>query len=313
MIVRATSRPGSSRPAATSSSIGVVVGRHAVAPHDLQLPGHHRAHVDRGAGLPGEEEPDLDVAAAGPQAGEGVGEGGSPPEGVEGEVDPAAGQLADLPGHLPGAGIDRRLRPERPGEAERGARDVDGHDPHAPARRDHHCGEACAAAAEDGAPVPGLGPPLVDDRPVGGGETAAEPGSGDGVDPVGKPDEVGVGDLDHDPLGEGAPTGEPRLDLVGADVLGTLPAQLAAAAGVHEGCADPVARPEPGNRPADLGDDTRQLVAGDVREPDVGVVAHPGVPVAAAQPARGTSTRAPSFGQVGSGTSASRGSWPKRS
>ena len=78
--------------------------------------------------------------------------------------------------------------------------------------------------------------------------------------------------------------GEPRLELALADLAVASQAGRAGATGEHERCGDPVADAPRTDLGADLHDGPGKLVPGDVRQRDVGVVPHPAVPVAAAQP-----------------------------
>ncbi len=104
---------------------------------------------------------------------------------------------------------------------------------------------------------------------------------------VGQRDDVHIGVVDGDVLCERAPPGEARLGLPLAHLKVATQAGRAPPAGAHERHGDPVADPAAPDGWADSADHTGEFVAGYVRQHDVGVVAHPAVPVASAQPGRG--------------------------
>ena len=106
------------------------------------------------------------------------------------------------------------------------------------------------------------------------------------VELVRQRDEVHVGVVEGDQLGEGAPAGEAGLGLPVADLVVAGQAGPAGAAGAHERHRDPVADLPVAHLRTGLGDRPGELVAGDVRQGDGAVVAGPAVPVAAAQPGR---------------------------
>ena len=107
------------------------------------------------------------------------------------------------------------------------------------------------------------------------------------VDLVRQADEVDVGPVERDQLGERAPVREARLRLAVADLALPGAALLAVAARADERHGHALAGSPPPHAGADGLDDPGELVAGDVREAaDVGVVADPAVPVRAAEPAR---------------------------
>ena len=125
------------------------------------------------------------------------------------------------------------------------------------------------------------------DGPVGGREPAAETRGGDRGHAVRQPDQVHVGVVDRDELGERPVVGEPRLALPLAHLLLAREARGARAARAHERHGD-LRRRAPSDRTCapDLDDDPRQLVPGHVRERDVVVVPLPAVPVGAADAGR---------------------------
>ena len=193
-----------------------------------------------------------------------------------------------------GAERDGELGARLAGAAQRRVDDVDGDDPRARGRRDHHRRQPDPAAAVDREPLARRGP----GRPAGPrgrrsrtGSRARPPSSN--VEAVRERDEVHVGPVDRDELGERAPVREARLGLAVADLVVAGEALRARAARAHERDRDPIARRPALDPVADGLDDAGQFVPGDVREPpDVRVVAHPAVPVAAAQ-AGGLDARPP--------------------
>ena len=163
------------------------------------------------------------------------------------------------------------------------------HADHARAQRrgDHHRRQPDAAAPVHGHPLARLRAADLHDRAVGGGEAAAEPGRRHGADGLGQRDEVDVGPVERDELGVRAPVREARLALAVADLLVAGAALLAAAARAHERDGHARARRPLADVRPDRLDHARQLVPRHVREgADVRVVAHPAVPVGAAQPGR---------------------------
>ena len=83
--------------------------------------------------------------------------------------------------------------------------DVDRDDVGARGGGDHDGGQAHAAAAVHGDPLAGTDPALIDDRAKGRGEAAPEARRRGEVHRVGQRDEVQVGGVDRDVLGERAP------------------------------------------------------------------------------------------------------------
>ena len=164
---------------------------------------------------------------------------------------------------------------------------VDRDDARAHGRRDHHRGQPDAAAAVHRDPLARLRAPDLEHRAVGGGEAAAEAGRRHGADRVGQADEVDVGPVERDQLGERAPVREARLGLAVADLPLARGALLARPARAHERHGHALPGPPAPHVGADGLDHAGQLVPGHVREAaDVGIVAHPPVPVRAAEPAR---------------------------
>ena len=150
---------------------------------------------------------------------------------------------------------------------------------------------------------PGRSRAWPSERPVGGGEPAAQAGRGHEVHGVRQRHQVRVRGVDGHPLGERPGAGEPRLGLVRAHLGVARPAVLTPAATAGERHRDPVARPPPGHRRPGQGDGPGQFVPGDVRQRD-GVVPLPGVPVRPAHPGRADADdhavlRAARLGHVG--------------
>ena len=213
-----------------------------------------------------------------------AGRGGA--ERVERDVRAAAGRLDDRRDRVGRGRVDGHRRAERAGERERLRGDVDRHDAGAERGRDEDRRQADAAAAVDGDPLAGRDPPV----PVHGGErgheAAAEARGADEVELLGEPHEVEVGPRQRDELGERAPGGEARLEVLVADLRLPGAARLAAPAAEAERHGHAVAdRERPHLRPGGR-DHAGQLVAGHVGERDRRVVAHPAVPVAAADAGR---------------------------
>ena len=102
----------------------------------------------------------------------------------------------------------------------------------------------------------------------------------------GSRDEIGVGKVDRDIFGERAPSGEARLELVLADLVIAGMAFAAMAAAGDERHGHPVAGAPPRHLPADGLDRAGQFVARHMRQRDIGIMAHPAMPVAAAKPGR---------------------------
>lgn len=170
---------------------------------------------------------------------------------------------------------------EGAGTLQRSLRDVDGGDPSAERRRDHHGGEPDTPTAEHR-----QFSALTDLAVRGHGaerrrKTASEGRRGERVDALGKRDEVDVGGSDDDILRKGARMGEARLRLIRADVRVAGEAPAASPASVDERGRHAIALPETPNVRTDRRDDAGELVTGDVRQRHR-IVPAPGVPVRAA-------------------------------
>jgi|TARA_B100000959_G_scaffold287526_2_gene373559 hypothetical protein len=86
----------------------------------------------------------------------------------------------------------------------------------------------------------------------------------------------------HDEPGEGTPGSEAWLKLVGTDLLVAGFTEAARSTTTDEGSSYPVAGFPVDHPVADLLDDTSEFVTGNVGEMDLGIMAHPAVPVAPA-------------------------------
>src|SRR5260221_3993989 len=147
---------------------------------------------------------------------------------------------------------------------------------------DHDSGEPDPAAAMNRQPFAGPRPSLIDDGAKRGDKAAAETRGGGEIEALRQAHQIYVGEVDGDEFGEGAPMSEARLHLVVANVLVARIALWTSAAARNEGHRDAVALlPQP-HILAHLLDDARKLVARHMGKLDVAVVAHPAVPIAAA-------------------------------
>jgi|SRR5688572_16958281 len=97
--------------------------------------------------------------------------------------------------------------------------------------------------------------------------------------------EVCVGVIDGDQFGEGTPGREAGLELAITHLLVAGHALRASTASADKRNGYPVAASKVADICADLLDDTCKFMARNVGQGDVGVVSHPSVPVAAADPA----------------------------
>ena len=88
--------------------------------------------------------------------------------------------------------------------------------------------------------------------------------------------------LQHDEPGEGAPGIEAWLKLIGTDLLVAGFTEAALSTTTDEGSSYPVAGLPVDHSVADLLDDASEFVTGNVGDMDVGIMAHPAVPVAPA-------------------------------
>ena len=255
---------------------------HPVRAQELDFLSDDPGHRHGGGGVLAEHQAHLDVFAPRPQAENGIGHGDRVTEGIERDMRPAAGGFPDRPGHVGLPAVDHRDRAELPGQGELGRVEVHADDVRPRGRGDHDCGEPDAATAVNRDPLAGADPALVDDRAEGRREAAAEAGRGGERHAFGQGYEIEVGLMDGDVFGEGAPMGEARLLLVQADLLMPGVALGAAAAAADERHGDLVARLPSGHVLAHGLDHAGQFVPRNMGERDVAVVAHPSMPVAAA-------------------------------
>ncbi len=226
------------------------------------------------------------MAAAAAQRAHRGGGGRGAADRVDRDVGAAARELADALRHVALARVERVLGAELGRARERAGRHVDRHDAGAERAGEHHHRQPDAAAAVDGEPVAGAHAAALADGGERGHEAAAERRGRLEAEPVGERHAVEVGDGHEHALGERAPAREARLVVALADLRVAEPARLAGAAAAAERRGHAVARPDPAHLGPDRRDDAGELVAGHVGEADRGVVAHPAVPVAAAQPGR---------------------------
>src|SRR5690606_17001454 len=160
----------------------------AVAAEDLELLGDDAADGQGRVRVLPQQQPHLDVTAAGAQRldrGAGCRRGA---ERVEADVDSAAGLVANARGDV--RGRRKGPRAEGFGGGERGRGDVDGEHLGASGEGDHHAGEAQPAASEHRDRLAGPDRGLGADRVMGGAHAAAEPGGEGHVDLVREGDEV---------------------------------------------------------------------------------------------------------------------------
>ena len=163
------------------------------------------------------------------------------PERVERDVRAAAGQLGDRGRHVGRRRPPRARRPARGRAPARRAR----RRPRPPGRRR----PPAICTADSPTPPqpctathsPGRTRPTCDDGAEGGGVAAAQRGGGGQVELLRDGDEVDVGRVEGDELGERAPVREAGLGLARADLVLAGRALRAPAAGVHERHGHPVA------------------------------------------------------------------------
>src|SRR5690606_32646218 len=151
---------------------------------------------------------------------------------------------------------------------------------------DHNRREAHAAAAVDHGPFSRTQAALIDDSPERGDKATAECRRFHVANFVRQPHEVGRCVGNGDVLGKAAPAGEAGLVIVVADLLVAGGALGAGAAAQGKGYRNPLADLPAAHLRPDGDDAPRELMARYVRRVDIGVVAHPAVPVAAAKASR---------------------------
>ena len=252
--------------------------------------GDHAAHRNRDAALVAEHQPDLDVAAVLAQRADGRRARARAAERVERHVRAAAGRLEHRCGRL-----DRRARrsPPRPRARARAPAWPGRCRPRPRAR------PAAAAIITAASPTPPQ-PCTATQSPartagrgrciarVGGHEAAAERRRRDEAERVRQADEVQVGVRQRDVLRERARAGEARLVVEVADLR--LPRQARSRSARSRRQNGTVTRSPTRHAPCTSGPSATTVPAsscpGTCGGVDVGVVAHPGVPVGAADAGR---------------------------
>ena len=261
------------------------MGLHAVAAQQLQLVGDDSVHGNGGPGLVGKHQADLDVSPSFSEAEDGVEAGLGMAEGIDREVGAATGGGEDGIRDAVGlAGINRCRRSESGGKLQLLAGDVDSDDASAKGAGNHYGGQANASATVYGHPLSRRQPALVDDGPVRGGETAAQAGGGDRIDSLWQANQVRLGVVDGDVLGERPPVREAGLKLMVAYLVVSRDTLGADAAAADKGERHSVAALPLGYVRSDVLNHSGQLVARDMRQRNIGIVPHPAVPVTAADP-----------------------------
>ena len=253
-----------------------------MAAGELDLAAVQQAHRDRGERIVADHEAHLHVAslrAQGMDRGQARG-GGT--DRVHRRVRTATGELDDRGRSVGGAGVDGVGGAEVGGHRERLRVDVDRDGAHPERGGDHDRREADAAAAVHRQPLAGGDTRLMGDGPERGGESTAEARGIREAERLRERHEVHVGTRQRDVLGHRTPPREAGLVLAVAHLLLPGDAARAGAAAEDERDRDAVADLPAANVRADRLDHPCELVAGDVRHDDVGIVALPRVPVAAA-------------------------------
>jgi len=258
-----------------------------VAPDYFEFLRDHQFHRQGRTVIVTGHQPDLDVAPALSQVGHRVDAGLGAAQRIDRDVRAATCQRDDLVDYRHRtAGIDDGLGTYGRRKLERPGIDVDGDDACAERPADHDRREADAAATVDHKPLFRLDFSLCHDRPKRGREATTQAGSGFEGHRFGQRYQVRIRIVDGDILGVRSPVCEARLGLSVADLLVAGGALFASPAGADERYRDPVAGPESGNVTPDGLDDPGKLVSRHVRQPDVGIVTHPAVPVTAADAGR---------------------------
>ena len=98
-------------------------------------------------------------------------------------------------------------------------------------------------------------------------------------------DEIEVGTVDGNILRMGTPPAKARLKLVVAKMVVATGAGCADSTDPHRRHGDAIAGLPLTDIRSDLADNSRELVAGNMGQPDIGIVTRPGMPVAPAQSA----------------------------
>jgi hypothetical protein len=169
---------------------------------------------------------------------------------------------------------------------QRGPSAVDGDDPGASRDGDQHRAEADATDPDHGDPLAARHAGAGVQGAIRGGEPAAQRGGSGVLDHLGHSDQVRVGGVQGDVLGEGTPVREAGLGLPWTDLSLATEAPFTAAAPADEGGGHPGADRPASNVGTHRDDLTDQLVPRNVRECNAIVMTRPGMPVTAAQTRR---------------------------
>lgn len=113
---------------------------------------------------------------------------------------------------------------------------------------------------------------------IGGSEAAPQGRRLDSPDRLRHCDEVEIGSVDHDEVGERAGAGEPGLSLIRTHLGIAFSAVFTAAAAAYEWRGDSRTDSPASNLGPYLSDATDELVSGSVRQPHR-IVATPGMPI----------------------------------
>ena len=230
---------------------GVVGRRHPVAAEHVELPADDPVHRHvRRAGRR-RKQTHLHVAPPSSERQDAGAAGLGRPQRVDAHRRTTPRPVADRCDHgiRPDRGVDHLLGAEEEGPFERGRRDVDGADACPAARATSTAASPTPPQPSTTTASPGTTPARADHRPVCRGHPAAQPGRRPRVEVVRQLDQVGVGGMDDDELGERPGVGEARLPLVRAHLAGAGHAHLAPAAGHDERRGDPAPDPRAGPPP----------------------------------------------------------------
>ncbi len=127
---------------------------------------------------------------------------------------------------------------------------------------------------------------LVNHATETGGETTAKAGGGGEIHFIGQAHQIGIGIVNRDIFGKASPMGKARLELMITNLMIAAVAFRAMAAARNERDRDPVADFPAFDILANRFDGAGKFMAGNVGQFHIGIMAHPAVPVASAQPGR---------------------------
>ncbi len=178
--------------------------------------------------------------------------------------------------------LENVLGTERLREPQRVFGNVDADDACPKCPPNHDGGQANAATAVNRQPFARREPGLRDHRAKGRHKPAAQTGCRHKVQFLRQPDQVPVRPGNGYKRSKRTPGREARLKLVVAQVLVPGLALRATTASDHERQGHAVACLPAMHLAAGCLDDARHFVTGHVRETDIGIVSHPGVPITAA-------------------------------